>query len=448
MTGISTSRRTIVKKVHHIAIMGTPVSSGNRGVLALGASLVNLCAGAADPSEIILMLGHADNRPVPFRVAGRIQPIRLVNYRLSPRSRVCDHLVWIVITAILYRALPAPTLRRILCRLTPWIDALESADLVGDVRGGDSFSDLYGMRRFVEGFLAAWTVLLVKGTMVQFPQTYGPYKCPLTRLLARYLFKHSSVIMARDEESRQVAQELLGMDRQVWLSPDVAFSMEAIRPGRIDLDPPISEPAPGGVIGLNVNGLMVNGGYTRKNMFGLKLDYPSFLAAMIKALLVEHQGELWLVPHTYAPPGDVESDPEACCKVRAALPEILQPRVRVVIGQYDQHEIKGVIGQCDFFIGSRMHACIAALSQGVPCVGVAYSDKFKGVFDSVGMGGWVVDGRQATSEQAIERLIELYHLRNSVQDMLAKNAAEAHANLKEVFKQLILCTGKRPPSIS
>jgi len=86
----------------------------------------------------------------------------------------------------------------------------------------------------------------------------------------------------------------------------------------------IREPAPGGVIGLNVNGLMVNGGYTRKNMFGLKLDYPSFLAAMIKALLAEHQGELWLVPHTYAPPGDVESDPEACCKVRAALPEILQ----------------------------------------------------------------------------------------------------------------------------
>ena len=46
---------------------------------------------------------------------------------------------------------------------------------------------------------------------------------------------------------------------------------------------------------------------------------------------------------------------------------------------------KAVIGQCDFFIGSRMHACIAALSQGVPCVGVAYSMKFAGVFDTVGM---------------------------------------------------------------
>jgi colanic acid/amylovoran biosynthesis protein len=419
-----------------------------RRPLALGASLINLCASAAGSSEVFLMLGNADNRPVAFRVAGSIRPIRLVNYRLSPRSRARDHIAWIVLAAILYRALPVSTLRRALCRSTPWIGVLESADLVGDVRGGDSFSDVYGMRRFVEGFLAAWTVLLVKGTMVQFPQTYGPYKHPLARQLAGYLFKRSSVVMARDEKSRQAAQELLEKGRQVWLSPDVAFSLESIRPNLIELDPPIRGPVPCGVIGLNVNGLMANGGYTRKNMFGLKLDYPSFLPAIIKALLAEHRGELWLVPHTYAPPGDVESDPEACCKVRAALPEILQRRVRIVIGQYDQHEIKGVIGQIDFFIGSRMHACIAALSQGVPCVGIAYSDKFKGVFESVGMGDWVVDGRQSTSEQAIARLIELYHLRNSVRDVLAKNAAGAHANLKEIFKQLILHTGKRLPSIS
>lgn len=278
-------------------------------MLALGASLINLCAGAAGSSEVFLMLGHANNRPVPFRVDGRIRPIRVVNYRLSPRARACDHIAWIMLSAILYRAFPVSTLRRALCRCTPWIDALESADLVGDVRGGDSFSDLYGMRRFVEGFLMAWTVLLLKGTMVQFPQTYGPYGRAMARLLARYLLKRSSVVMARDEKSRQVAQEMIGTDGRVWLSPDVAFSLESIIPDLIELDPPISGPVPSGVIGLNVNGLMSNGGYTRKNMFGLKLDYHGFLPVMVKSLLGEHSGELWLVPHTYTPPGDIESDP-------------------------------------------------------------------------------------------------------------------------------------------
>ena len=49
------------------------------------------------------------------------------------------------------------------------------------------------------------------------------------RWLARVLLKRSSVIIARDRQSQKVAQELVGTDKDVLLSPDVAFSLEAIR---------------------------------------------------------------------------------------------------------------------------------------------------------------------------------------------------------------------------
>jgi polysaccharide pyruvyl transferase WcaK-like protein len=364
--------------------------------------------------------------------------VPVVNCRLSPKSRPCDHLVSIVFAALLYRLLPIPFLRKTISRATPWIAALDRADLVGDIRGGDSFSDIYGMGRFIHGFFLAWTVLLVKGRMVQFPQTFGPNKNPLARILARYLLKRSSVVIARDETSRQVAQALVGKSKEVWLSPDVAFSLEAVRPKNVQVDPSLEGPVAAGTIGINVNGLMYNGGYTRKNMFGLKLDYRGFLPDVIAALLAEHPGELWLVPHTYGPPESVESDPEACRKVREALPEPLQRRVRIVTGVYDAHEIKGVIGQFDFLIGSRMHACIAALSQGVPCVGVAYSRKFEGVFDSVGMHGWVVDGRTAENSQAVATVLDLYRKRNTVRESLSENAEKARARLKNVFHRIIL----------
>jgi polysaccharide pyruvyl transferase WcaK-like protein len=383
------------------------------------------------------MLGHDNHRPVPFRVAGQVRMVSIVNCRLSPSSPLRDHLAWIILAAMLYRALPFAPLRRAISRSTPWIKALETADLVGDIRGGDSFSDIYGMERFILGFLMAWTVLLVKGNMVQFPQTFGPYQRSVARWLAQVLIKRSSVVIARDEKSRQVAQSLIGPGRRVWLSPDVAFSLEAIRPERVKLDPPLDGQAPSRVIGLNVNGLMANGGYTRKNMFNLKLDYRSLLPELVKALLAVDDSELWLVPHTYAPPESVESDPEASRQLRQELPEALQGRVRIVSTEYDQHEIKGVIGQCHFFIGSRMHACIAALSQGVPCVGVAYSMKFHGVFDSVGMGEWVVDGREVTNEMAIARILELYRKRDLVRRDLATKADMARACLQSIFNQLI-----------
>jgi colanic acid/amylovoran biosynthesis protein len=418
------------------AILGTHVSSGNRGVRALGASLIGLCATAADASEIVLMLGHHDSEPVPFRAGNRMRPVRVVNCRLSPKAHPRDHLAWIVLAAMLYRAIPVPGLRRVLSRSTPWIATLEKTDIVGDVRGGDSFSDIYGIRRFLHGFFMAWTVLLVKGTIVQFPQTFGPYRSRLSRMLAGYILKRSAVIMARDEKSLLVARDLVAGGRDVWLVPDVAFSLEAVPPERLETDPPFEGAAPQGVIGLNVNGLMYNGGYSRDNMFGLKLDYRAFLPRLVEALLSEHPGELWLIPHTYASPENVESDPEACRRVRGALPEPIRRRVRIVTGEYDQHELKWLIGRCDFFIGSRMHSCIAALSQGVPCVGVAYSRKFQGVFDTVGMGGWVVEGQTVVNQDAVTRVLNLYRRRDGVTEKLRQEADGARKALQDAFRRV------------
>jgi polysaccharide pyruvyl transferase WcaK-like protein len=83
-----------------------------------------------------------------------------------------------------------------------------------------------------------------------------------------------------------------------------------------------------------------------------------------------------------------------------------------------------------------MHACIAALSQGVPCAGVAYSMKFAGVFATVGMETWVVDGREATNEQAVARILELYRQRAEMRDGLGQRAGEARSQLQKVFRNL------------
>jgi polysaccharide pyruvyl transferase WcaK-like protein len=231
------------------------------------------------------------------------------------------------------------------------------------------------------------------------------------------------------------------------LSPDVAFALEARIPARLETDPPLAsgqnpasdmEPRP---IGLNVNGLMYNGGYTRANMFGLTLDYGAMLPRLVETLLQHHPGELWLIPHTYGPPESVESDPAACRKVRDALPPAVRNRVRIVTGEYDCHEIKGVIGLCCFFVGSRMHACIAALSQGVPAVGIAYSRKFQGVFETLGMGKWVVDGRTTSGQEAVEQVLRLYWRQDEVRRALAERAKEARRQLGEVFDRLVVDAG-------
>jgi polysaccharide pyruvyl transferase WcaK-like protein len=112
-----------------------------------------------------------------------------------------------------------------------------------------------------------------------------------------------------------------------------------------------------------------------------------------------------------------------------------------VTREYDQHEIKGVIGLCDFFIGSRMHACIAALSQGIPTVGVAYSRKFEGVFETVGASDWVIDGRTQCVREALSRIAELFAQKDARTPILRARVAAAQAELFLTFEDVV---GARP----
>jgi colanic acid/amylovoran biosynthesis protein len=362
----------------------------------------------------------------------------MVIWRLSHRSRPRDHLLIIVACSFVYRYLNVDSLRRIIAAKIPWISAVERTALIGDVRGGDSFSDIYGLKRFLIATLPVLSVIWVKRSLVLFPQTYGPFKSRTARWIARWIIRHATTVIARDKASQAVAQALAAPGQEVLLSPDVAFALHADKMESALFNfAPQPQPIPQDAIGLNVNGLMYNGGYTGKNMFGLKLDYRTFLTALATELLAHHSGPLLLVPHTYAPAGDVESDNEACRLLKASLPPALQERVWIVTGDYDCHQLKGIIARCSFFVGSRMHSCIAALSQGVPCVGVAYSMKFRGVFESVGVTDWALDARNLTSTDAIAATLALFAQRHQCATVLKSRVSEAKLVLRKTFASLI-----------
>jgi polysaccharide pyruvyl transferase WcaK-like protein len=84
-----------------------------------------------------------------------------------------------------------------------------------------------------------------------------------------------------------------------------------------------------------------------------------------------------------------------------------------------------------------MHSCIAALSQGVPCVGIAYSMKFRGVFESVGLADWVVDGRTTDNDTAVAITVKLYQQRTAEAPALARNAQAARDKLRQIFAGVI-----------
>jgi len=264
--------------------------------------------------------------------------------------------------------------------LKPWGYArlIADADMVVDIGGGDSFADIYGGARLRRMMAMKYIAHGLRRPFVMAPQTVGPFRGATACWFAARSMALSRIVATRDDISARIAREMGRAD--LVEASDVALRLPYTPP------PPGPPPRADGAgeqdgpprVGLNVSGLLMAGGYTRDNMFGLRLDYPALMRAVIGDFLAA-RCELHLVAHVITHRGGVEDDLSASETLAAEF-----PGVQVAPAFATPSEAKSFIAGLDFFAGARMHACIAAFSAGVPVVPLAYSRKFAGLFGSLG----------------------------------------------------------------
>jgi polysaccharide pyruvyl transferase WcaK-like protein len=172
--------------------------------------------------------------------------------------------------------------------------------------------------------------------------------------------------------------------------------------------PPPERPKDGPVrIGINVSGLLMSGGYTRNNMFGLQMDYPQLMRDILQRF-ADHPDacEVHLVPHVISwHRGALEDDYAASVKLSEEF-----SFATVAPAFTSPSEAKSYIAGMDFFMGARMHACIAAFSSGVPVVPMAYSRKFAGLFGALGYDE-TVDCTTQGADEILTRIFSAYERR-------------------------------------
>lgn len=419
-------------------IMGASLDVGNMGVRALGSSVVGLIRRCRPDATIYFLYGNSTRGTRRLTVAGEPVEIQVVNYRMSPKARLRDHILWNLFLAILYRLIPFAAVRRQIARATPWLNCISSADFVGDIRGGDSFSDIYGLRRFLVLSLPCLTAIFLRRPLVLLPQTYGPFHSLVARSVARFIMRHSSRILSRDRAGIRTVRSLLGNaaeGKSVEFCPDVAFSLESMLPPHADIVPPLPEKDTTPLVGLNVSGLLYTRDDSAVRTFGLETDYRQVVQSLLTALMAKTDAHVLLVPHVFAT--TPEDDAHACATLWESVEPQFRDRVHLLTHRLDQNHLKGIIRTCNFFIGARMHSCIAALSQRIPAVGIAYSQKFRGVFDSVGLASAVLDARTMRGDDLVDACIEHYRNRGELAATLVQHINSAQSKLEACFRELL-----------
>lgn len=245
---------------------------------------------------------------------------------------------------------------------------LGELDCVLDIGAGDSFADIYGLNRFVYQWLTKAMTLAHRTPLILSPQTIGPFTRHPQSEIAASLMNRADRVFARDPLSFEVARTM-APKAKVTQTIDVAFALPFERRTR---------PAGGPLeVGINVSGLLFNGGHTGANEFGMQISYADYTRQLIQALKARPDVSVKLIAHVYSNIIPHEDDGRIIDQLAAELgvdraPDFASPSAA-----------KSYISGLDFMVGGRMHACIAAISSGVPVVPVAYSRKFTGLFEGV-----------------------------------------------------------------
>jgi polysaccharide pyruvyl transferase WcaK-like protein len=292
-----------------------------------------------------------------------------------------------------------------------------------DISGGDSFTDLYGPRRFFDIAERKRICLRAGIPLTLLPQTYGPFRHKSTREQAADIVRKCRAAWARDQESFSVLKELLGGDfnpEQHRCGVDVAFALPT------HTDDPTDEAmvqswrsaSNGPLVGLNISGLIYNNESSRSE-FGLVADYREAIHKLVERLLRKQGCTVVLLPHVVAD-AKYESDSHACESVASRFPQEVGTRLFVAPSVRDPRRAKWIIRRFDWFCGTRMHATIGALSNEVPTAAIAYSMKTRGVFASCGSEKFVLDPRTLDTADLIDGLEAAFLARESQVEILRR----------------------------
>lgn len=426
-------------KRQKIWLLGAIFETSNMGVSVLAESCLKLIHQQWPHAEIIMPAHHVEKYQTIDIQKDKVKIKRVAHWRgkniLKP-----NNLYKLMAYCLLTKLFPNRGLIDRLCNLNPYFREIMEADFVFDITAGDSFSDIYGFKRFLKNALPKYLFIWAGKKLILLPQTYGPFKKRISARIAAYLIGNSAAAYSRDLADISNIRRLLGKRRRNTLlryAPDVGFVLDPEEPPE-----PVSKmmdhlrKGDDILIGINVSGLLYNDNLQAVRQFGLKNDYRRTLDEIIRLLLAYPNTIICLIPHVFWIEGNRESDFAACRDLYQTLYEEFHDRIYRIDAVLNHRQVKSVIGRCDFFIGARMHSCIAAISRTIPTVGCAYSKKFIGIFTSCQIGNDVVDLRQLSLEDVLARVKSAFNNREKTLNTLQTIVPDIQNQIRYFLKEI------------
>jgi len=333
-----------------------------------------------------------------------------------------------------------------------------SADVIIHL-GMDLYSDDFGPLTIIEHSKDILLGVMLGKPVVMWAESIGPFRHKFTRWLAKSTLNRVCIITVREELSKRNLQDIRVNKPLIYVTLDPAFLLEPAPEERVQSilhSEGICTNA-GPLIGMTLTypvdssqklsrfafmkllyrtlqyalpGRLFLSAVSIGKRLGLyssvgapkEFRYTKLMAQIIVHLVENLNATIMLVPHQEGA-GPLVSERAIHENVRAQVE--YKDKVKLVSGDYPAPEVKGIIGKCHLFIGSKMHSNIAALSQCIPTVGLAYSYKFRGIMEMLGQQNYVCSN--ITFEEVISKVIDAWNKRVEIRTELESRLKDVRA---------------------
>lgn len=280
-----------------------------------------------------------------------------------------------------------------------------STDIIINL-SGDSFSDSKG------GFSISISSAILLGIsmkkqIVLYSQSIGPFS-RISASLARYCLNNVNLIIVREEITKEYLEEM-NLDRYIYVTADCAFNLKPVHHRQVEsilVKENISKTQKG-LIGISANAMLDD----------TKNNYANSMAQIIDYVIEKLNRQVIFIPHVVSPIEGGRGDDRVIGEKIYRLARNKE-NIHLIKGNYSPEELKGIIGQCDIFIGGRMHANIAAISSYVPTMAIAWSHKYYGIMRAVEQEKYVCDFRSMKIEEMKSKIDDLWDNKEKIREQL------------------------------
>ncbi len=248
-------------------------------------------------------------------------------------------------------------------KLKEVLSAIKSTDLFLS-GGGSLLQDVTSTRSLIY-YLAIMTITKFLGKPVMvYANGIGPIERKVNRFLTKNILNRVDLITLRDDKSMEYVRELGIKNKNIYVTADPVFTLEASSKDRVNQIFDIEKiPRDKKIIGISIRQWKKS-----KNLIQIMVE-------AIDYIVDKYDVNVLLVPMHY--PEDLG--------ISVEIKNLVDKGCYVIKEKYNVEEIMGIIREFEIIIAMRLHSLIYAANQEIPMIGLSYDPKVDGILKSLGM---------------------------------------------------------------